>query len=102
MEHRLKKRCCLSMDVLVRGGNNLALPGKIRDLSTDGMFVQLASKIVPTNTLLDIEFPRGLCLNGWVVHAGDEGIGVTFRSISRRERILIEQLLAEKPAAQQK
>ena len=99
MEHRLKSRRSLSMDVLVRGGNDLTLNGRVRDLSTDGMFIQLTQKVVSTNAMLDIELSHGIRLHGWVVHAGDEGIGVVFRSLSDQERTLIEELLVEKSVA---
>lgn len=94
MEHRWKERRPVSLDVVVRGRDGLMLHGRTRDISPDGMFIRLGRQSVSKNTVVEIEVPRCGCLHGWVLHAGDEGIGVMFRSIGGRERYLLGQLLA--------
>jgi len=96
MEHRFKRRCPLSLDVVVRGRDGLTLHGRTRDISLDGMFIQLAPQAVRTSTVVEIELSRCGCLHGWVVHVGDEGIGVMFRSIGSSEKHLLGQLLSGK------
>lgn len=91
MEHRLKKRCQLSLGVIVHGRDNMALQGMACDISTDGMFIQL-EQAVPKNAVVEIELPHCGHLHGWVVHAKNRGIGVMFRSISSHEKELIGQL----------
>lgn len=92
MEHRLKKRCQLSLGVIVHGRDNMALQGMACDISTDGMFIQLEQQPVPENAVVEIEVPHCGHLHGWVVHAENKGIGVMFRSISSHEKELIGQL----------
>ncbi len=96
MEHRLKNRCELSLDVVVHGRNGLTLHGRTHDISLDGMFIQLARQAVSINKIVEIELPHGVWLHGWVVHVEDEGIGIMFRSIDSREERFIGQLLLEK------
>lgn len=96
MEHRWKKRCRLSLDATVRGHDNLTLHGRSRDISPDGMFIQLTQRAVSTNTIVEIELPHGgCCLHGWVVHAGDEGIGVLFHSLNDEDKLFLGRLLSE-------
>jgi len=99
MEHRLKKRCQLSLDVIVRGHDGLSLHGRTRDISPDGMFIQLAWRAKSASNLVEIEIPLYGNLHGWVVHIGSNGIGVMFRSIDSREERFLGQLLSGKFAA---
>jgi len=99
MEHRWKKRRQLSLDVVVRTRNALILHGKSRDISHDGMSIQLAVQAVPINAMVEIEFPGCGCLHAWVMHVGDDGIGVMFRLMGNAERELLSQLLVEKSPA---
>jgi len=87
MEHRLKKRCQLSLDVIVRGHDGLSLHGRTRDISPDGMFIQLAWRAKSASNLVEIEIPLS------------NGIGVMFRSIDSREERFLGQLLSGKFAA---
>ncbi len=96
LEHRYKKRLQLSLDVVVRWRNGLKLNGKSRDFSTDGVFVQLATpEAVPASTVVKVELLGYGCLRGWVMHTGDEGIGVMFRSLSDKEHDFLKQLLSK-------
>ncbi|VAW87495.1 hypothetical protein MNBD_GAMMA18-1562 [hydrothermal vent metagenome] len=92
MEHRLKKRCQVSLGVTVHGRDGITLQGMARDISTDGIFIQLDQSTVSENAVVKIEFSHSGYLQGWVAHTGDEGIGVMFRSISHHEKELIGQL----------
>ncbi len=94
MEHRWKERCPVSLDLVVRSRDGLTLHGRTRDISPDGMFIRLGRQSVSKNTVVEIEVPRCGCLHGWVLHVGDEGIGLMFRSIGSQERRLLDQLLA--------
>lgn len=98
LEHRWKKRCQVALDVVVRGRNGLSLHGRSRDISTEGMFIQLAPRVVLAHTVVDIELPPCGWLHSWVVHAGDEGIGVMFLSTANGERCLLEKMLSLKSA----
>jgi len=97
LEHRWEKRRQVSLDVVVRGRNGLTLHGRARDISTEGMFIQLAPQAVPTSTVVEIELSRCGSLHSWVVHTGDEGIGVMFLSTGDSEKDFLEQLLLGKP-----
>lgn len=94
MEHRWKERCPVSLDVVVRSRDGLTLQGRTRDISLDGMFIRLDCQSVSMNAVVEIEIPHRGRLRGWVLHTGDEGIGVMFRSIGSQERRLLGQLLA--------
>jgi len=104
MEHRWKKRIEVSLDVIVRGRDDVTLHGKTRDISVDGMFIRLVQQGVPKSTTVEIEIPHCGCLHGWVIHADadGEGIGVMFRSIGNEEKRLLELFLLEKSATQGK
>ncbi len=96
MEHRLKNRCELSMDVVVHGRDGLALRGKTHDISPDGMFIRLAPDAVSSRKIVEIELSPGVWLRGWVVHVEDGGIGVMFHSVGNREKRVLGQLLLER------
>lgn len=94
LEHRWGKRRQVSLDVVVRGRNGLNLHGRARDVSTEGMFIQLAAQAISTSTVVEIELSPHDSLHSWVVHAGNEGIGVMFLSTGDSEKALLEQLLS--------
>ncbi len=94
LEHRWGKRRQVSLDVVVRGRNGLTVHGRIRDISTEGMFIQLAAQTISTSTVVEIEFSPHGCLHSWVVHVGNKGIGVMFLSTDDSEQKLLEQLLS--------
>ncbi len=96
MEHRLRNRCELSMDVVVHGRDGLTLHGRTHDISPDGMFIRLPGEAVSDRKVVEIEISRDVWLHGWVVHVEDEGIGVMFHSIDGREERLLGQLLVER------
>lgn len=96
LEHRLCKRVEVLLDVIVRGHDGLTLHGRTRDISPHGMFIQLASGVISGSTAVEIELAHRRRLHGWVVHAGDEGIGVMFRSVGSSEREYLTQLLSGK------
>ncbi len=98
MEHRLRERCELSMDVVVHGRNGLALQGRVRDISPDGMFINIPEKVVRANRVVDVELSQNVCLHGWVVRVEDEGIGIMFHSIGSREESLLRRLLLQRCA----
>ena len=93
-DHRWKKRRQVSLDVVVRGRNGPPLHGKVRDISTEGMFIQLAPQAIPARIVVEIEITPCGWLHGWVVHAGGDGIGVMFLSTESGERCLLKQMLS--------
>ena len=90
LEHRWKKRFQVTLDVVVRGRSGLPLHGRVRDISTEGMFIQLAPRGVSARTMVEVELSPCGWLHSWVVHAGDEGIGVMFLSNDNSERCLLK------------
>ena len=96
MEHRWHKRSRLSQNVTVHGRDGLTLCARARDISADGMFIRLAPHALSINTVVEVELSHCGCLHGWVVRAGDEGIGVMFNSIGSKEKRLHGLLLSEK------
>ena len=100
MEHRYQKRTPLCLDVMVLVGDSLKLRARSRDISTEGMFIELLGQCVPINTAVDIESSYLGCLPGLVVHAEGRGIGVMFRSTGRAEKERLAQLLSGELTAQ--
>ncbi|HEB93958.1 MAG TPA: PilZ domain-containing protein [Gammaproteobacteria bacterium] len=96
LEHRWEKRRQVSLDVVVRNRNGLTVHGRIRDISSEGMFIQLSAQAISTSSVVEIEFSPHGCLHSWVVHSGDKGIGVMFLSAGDSEQKLLEQLLPGK------
>ncbi len=94
MEHRYQKRIPLCLDVMVLAGDCLKLRARSRDISTEGMFIELVGERVPINTVVDIEHSYLGCLPGLVVHTEGRGIGVMFRSAGRAEKERLGQLLS--------
>ncbi len=90
LEHRGKKRCRIALDVVVRNRSGLALNGTTRDISTEGMFINLTSKAIAARTMVELELSPCGWLHGWVVHAGKEGIGGMFLSNDNGERCLLK------------
>jgi len=101
LEHRSKKRRQVALDVVVRDRNGSTLYGRARDISAEGMFIQLAAQGISARTVVEIELSPCGWLHSWVVHAGDEGIGVMFLSNDNSERCLLKlkQLLSGKSTA---
>ena len=57
-------------------------PVRVKNLSTEGIFMETGALTIPTGTLVDMEF--GLADHSWqisglVVHRCPEGVGVMFR-----------------------
>ncbi len=94
MEHRYQKRTPLSLDVTVLVGDGFKVCGRSRDISIEGMFVELVGQSIPTNTVVDIECAYLGCLPGLVVHTEGRGIGVMFRSTDGDEIERIAQFLS--------
>ena len=76
MEHRYTGRMTASRQVVIsdRRGNNL--PGRLRNVSREGMYIGTDSQRIQKGETLDIELTNNCCIRGWVVHVSDGGIGV--------------------------
>ncbi len=99
MEHRWKKRCIVSMNVVVCFQQGQEVPGVVRDMSGDGMFIEVRPWPGLVNSGVVIELPGSGTLHGWVVRIDDEGIGIMFRVLDQGERQLLTQLIDEKMSA---
>ena len=78
MEHRCTGRSKASRKVLIHAQKGQELKGFLRDVSREGMFIQIDVKGMRKGDMIDIEVTSGCCICGWVVHIGDEGVGVIF------------------------
>jgi len=82
VERRYSKRCAVHFPVAIRYREGRPFPAKARDLSLEGMFLEVGSLILPRGTLVDLEFStagRSWRIAVLVVHMGARGIGVMFR-----------------------
>lgn len=84
MEHRCVGRSKVSLDVVIRDKRGLIWQGRVRDVNREGMLIQTDSQGIQKGEMLDIELSSGCCMRGWVVHTGDNGIGVLLVSPHRR------------------
>jgi hypothetical protein len=81
IEKRYQERVDLEFDaqlVYRRRG----FPVRIKNLSTEGIFLETGVLTIPTGTLVDMEFDlaeHSWQISGLVVHRAPEGIGVMFR-----------------------
>lgn len=92
VEHRWSSRKPLAMDVSLYYPPLGMLNGKTRNISLEGMFVELEGVHIPPQSRLEIAFTssaRGKTtehrLPAYVVHEGDDGIGLMLQHVGYRE-----------------
>lgn len=92
VEHRWSNRKNLTMDVNLYYPPLGVLNGKTRNISLEGMFVELEGVHIPSQSRLEISFTsesRGTKtehrLPAYVVHEDDRGIGVMLQHVGYRE-----------------
>jgi len=78
MEHRCNERKKVLLDVVIRNRRGLIRQGKARNLSSEGMYIEVVSQGIRKGGMFDIELSNDCCLRGWVAHTGDNGIGILF------------------------
>ena len=92
MEHRYARRIMENLDVLLRCRGDKVLQGTSRNISTNGIFVELFGNCLRQNDMVEVEYER----NGFprfkqrslVVHVRQDGVGLIFgesdNSLNRR------------------
>jgi len=78
MEHRCFERKKVLLDAVIRNRRGLVQEGKARDISSEGMYIEVVSQGIRKGSMLDIELPDECCLRGLVVHSDEDGVGVLF------------------------
>ena len=78
MEHRCTGRSKASRDVLIYTLKGTNLKGFLRNVSREGMYILTDVQSIQRSDMIDLEFTSGCCIRGWVVHIGDEGVGLLF------------------------
>lgn len=87
MDHRLGSRCLADVPVVVEIGGSRVLTGRLRDISEDGVFVELPGVELRGDTLVRMRFtapgpggPGRFTWKGVVVRRAPDGIGAMFCS----------------------
>lgn len=76
MEHRCTGRSKASRDVLIHTCRGNILNGSLRNVSSEGMYLQTDVQDIQKCETVDIELTTGCCIRGWIAHIGDDGVGV--------------------------
>ena len=92
VEHRWSNRKKLAMDVDLYYPPLGMLNGKTRNISLEGMYVELDGVHIPAQSRLEISFTssaRGEAIEhrlpAYVVHEGKDGIGLMLQHVGYRE-----------------
>ena len=92
MEHRWSERKNIVMDVTLHYGPIGKIGGKTRDISLEGMFIELEGVQIPPQSRLEVAFTtEGSTgetehrLPAYVVHEEDGGIGLMLQHVGYRE-----------------
>lgn len=98
MEHRWCKRRKLIIEVGLSSSCGTACAARTRDISMDGMFVELQSTDPELPRLLDVQLPAALGIPGLealVVRTCEQGVGLMFGEVDNRKRQLLARYLSE-------
>jgi hypothetical protein len=82
VERRYCSRHPVDIRVHIRYRNRRFYSGRARNLSSDGMYLEVRSVTLPTGTLVELELDSGetdRLIPALVVHRDRRGIGVMFR-----------------------
>jgi len=92
VEHRWSSRKEINLDVSLYYPPIGMINGKTRNISLEGMFVSLKGVRIPPQSRLEISFTaeaRGRTIEhrlpAYVVHEGEEGIGLMLQHVGYRE-----------------
>jgi len=84
MEHRYAKRNVENLDVLLHCRRDIVLQGQSRNISTDGIFVELFNSQLKQNNFVEVEYERAgfprFKQRSMVVHVRADGVGLIFAS----------------------
>lgn len=82
MEHRCADRFEMAFDAWIQRRDGLVLLGKTRNISFDGMFIELCECPLIRNTIVKVTYDPGgqpsMPQRAIVVHTGPEGAGLMF------------------------
>ena len=78
MEHRCTRRIKASRDVIIQTRTGQILNGFLRNISREGMYIQIETRHIRKLEMIDVELSSGCCIRGWILHIDDEGVGVLF------------------------
>jgi hypothetical protein len=97
-ERRQSPRYNVVLDVTVRLASGDVLAGRSRDISQNGIFIQLGEACLPTDQQVQLEIrppgAEGIQVTGMVVHRlPSVGNGVQFLGVSPRAVALIDALI---------
>ncbi|WP_172600347.1 PilZ domain-containing protein [Sulfurivermis fontis] len=92
MEHRFSYRWPLNLQVALYSRGALVARGVCRNVSRDGMFVQVAPGLLFRNALVEVEIlaeerSGRLRLPAMVVHCGHDGVGLVFDEVAEPESL---------------
>ena len=79
IEHRWSSRKAINLDVNLYYPPIGIINGKTRNISLEGMFVDIQGIHIPTQARLEI------CLPAYVVHSDESGIGLMLQHVGYRE-----------------
>ena len=108
MEHRCNVRHPVSLDTVIRSRTGDRIPGRIKNISLGGVFIEAGLQRPALNTRVELSF--SLPLNGgshpcriaaMVVQRTRRGVGLMFEDLSPETRAALKALLdagASRPA----
>jgi hypothetical protein len=82
VERRYCARCPVNFPVQIRYRKRRFLGGKARDLSADGLYLEVRNLTLPSGTLVELELDlqgKQWLVAAVVVHHHGNGVGVMFR-----------------------
>ena len=97
MEHRYSKRVPVNINSLIHSRNATDIPGKIKNIGYDGVFIESTSIAFPKGSTVEVEFTldRGteFRLPAMVIHSSESGMGLMFRQHDLRSSSYIKRLI---------
>lgn len=102
MEHRWSERKPIEMDVALYYAPVGTIAGKTRDVSLEGMYVQVPGVELPVHAELEVSFtthngggaPREHHLPAYVVHGNDSGVGLMLRHVDYGDFYALRYMLS--------
>jgi hypothetical protein len=105
VEHRCNVRHPASLDTVIESRAGHRIPGRIKNLSLGGVFIETGRNRPALNTIVDLSF--SLPLNGssypcrisaMVVQQTERGMGVMFEELSPETRAALKTLIESGPS----
>lgn len=98
MEHRWCKRRRLRLEVELTSPCGTACVAHTRDISMDGMFVDVQADTLSNPKLVHVKLPAAAGvprLEALVVHTCEQGVGLVFEAVDNQDRRLLARYLSE-------